>query len=342
MAFKMRSGNSPAFKKVGSSPMKALPVAAALATGARALVKKGVKKIAQNPKVKKAVATNLPAVHDLGKSLRAAASKSKVVSKAKGKYDKLKKAATGLSVAAGVSSLMGSKDKKPATPVKGGTKKINKDLSVNLDTGEVKSKKQTAVRNKIEANRKTKPGEKVKGGTKTWKEGSKASGGNLNKWVAERKKHKKGSAEYNALQNKINKALGSKKRHGQTTTTKTAGPKVSKDTKRTTKTKVATPGLGSKETKVVKGTKDNIRKTKVVDRDVSGDVTKKTKKKYDVDGNRKKMKVTTKTKDTVTKLKVKDRKDEPAKVKTRKRGGTGIGAAIKSKIAERKARRANR
>ena len=76
MAFKMRSGNSPAFKKVGSSPMKAIPVAAALATGARALVKKGVKKIAQNPKVKKAVATNLPAVHDLGKSLRAAASKS--------------------------------------------------------------------------------------------------------------------------------------------------------------------------------------------------------------------------------------------------------------------------
>lgn len=159
----------------------------------------------------------------------------------------------------------------------------------------------------------------AKGGTKTWEQGMKSSGGNLNKLVSQRKGLKKGSSEYNAVQNKINAALGSKKRHGVQTTTKTAGPKVNKDTKRTTKTKVATPGLGSKQTKVVKGTKSNIRKTKVVERDVSGDVTKKTKKKYDVGGKRTKMKVTTKTDDMVTKLKVKNRKDEPAKVKTRKR-----------------------
>jgi len=60
----------------------------------------------------------------------------------------------------------------------------------------------------------------------------------------------------------------------------------------------------------------------------------------DAKGNRVKKKEVTKTEDTVTKFKVKDNKDEPAKVKTRKRGGTGIGAAIKSKLADRKARRA--
>ena len=193
---------------------------------------------------------------------------------------------------------------------------------------------------KAESNRKAKPNEKVKGGTKTWKEGTKDSGGNLNQWVAERKKHKKGAPEYNALQNKINKSLGSKKRHGVTTETKTAGPKVNKDTKRTTKTKVETPGLGSKETKVVKGTKDNVRKIKTKERDESGDVTKKTKVKFDVKGNRKKKKVVTKTDDTVTKLKVKDKKDEPAKVKTRKRyKATKLG---KSKIGKIFVKKKNR
>ena len=46
-----------------------------------------------------------------------------------------------------------------------------------------------------------------------WKKGDKASGGTLNELVAARKKHKKGSAEYAEIQNKINKALGSKKVH---------------------------------------------------------------------------------------------------------------------------------
>ena len=41
-------------------------------------------------------------------------------------------------------------------------------------------------------------------------------------------------------------------------------------------------------------------------------------------------------------MKVKDKKDEPAKVKTRKKGGTGIGAAIKQKLDERKERRKDR
>ena len=46
-----------------------------------------------------------------------------------------------------------------------------------------------------------------------WAKGVERSGGQLDNWVAERSKHKKGSSEYNAIQNKINKALGSGKRH---------------------------------------------------------------------------------------------------------------------------------
>ena len=60
-----------------------------------------------------------------------------------------------------------------------------------------------------------------------WKSGQEASGGKLDSWVKERSKHKKGSPEYNALQNKINKSLGSEKRHGVTTETKSGkGGKV--------------------------------------------------------------------------------------------------------------------
>lgn len=55
------------------------------------------------------------------------------------------------------------------------------------------------------------------GGTKTWSEGSKSAksstGKSLNQLVAARKGLKKGSAEYNTIQNQINTALGSKVRH---------------------------------------------------------------------------------------------------------------------------------
>ena len=366
MAFKMRSGNKPAFKQMGSSPLKIAPVVAAggtiaARTAAGKLIKKGGQKLLQKAAKNKKVQQKLikPAKNQLAKLKNTKVGKtiditSKQIKKKKQSLlDKGKefigKHKNKLLGAAAVAPLLGAgskevepKNKPSSKPSKSDNLKVNKDMSVDLKTGVVKSKKQTAAKNKIEANRKTKPGEKVKGGTKTWSEGMKASGGNLNKLVAQRKNLKKGTPEYNAVQNKINAALGSKKRHGVQTTTKTAGPKVSKDIKRTTKTKVTTPGLGSKETKVVKGTKDNVRKIKTKDRNESGDVTKKTKVKFDVKGSRKKKKVVTKTNDTVTKLKIKDRKDEPAKVKTRKRGGTGIGSAIKSKLADRKARRAKR
>lgn len=67
--------------------------------------------------------------------------------------------------------------------------------------------------------KKPKPSGKIAyGGTKTWGEGSKSAkestGKSLNQLVASRKGLTKGSAEYNTVQNQINTALGSKKRHG--------------------------------------------------------------------------------------------------------------------------------
>ena len=113
-----------------------------------------------------------------------------------------------------------------------------------------------------------------------------------------------------------------------------------KDTSRTTKTKLTT----ADNTKTVKTVKDNagtVRKIKTkTEDDVFGTI--KTKEKFNKGGDRTKKKVTTKTDDTVTKLKIKDKKDKPAKVKTRKKGGTGIGAAIKQKLSERKKRRDER
>jgi hypothetical protein len=49
---------------------------------------------------------------------------------------------------------------------------------------------------------------------------AKEADANLGSYISERKKHKKGSAEYNKVQNKINEAYGVSKRHG---TTKASG-----------------------------------------------------------------------------------------------------------------------
>jgi hypothetical protein len=309
---KMKKGS--AMDMAEKSPMKAVP----LLPVAKKAVKKGAKELAKNKKVQQKIIKPVTSLLDKGKQKAT---------------ELIKKYGPSIGVTAlAAGATASSKKDKPAVQNK---KQDNKNIKVNKNVSVVTSGPNTG---KVV---KTTPTPKPKPKVDKFAEAKKRDP-NLSKYVAERKKHKKGSPEYNALQNKINKAYGVSKRHGQTTTTKTAGPKVSKDTKRTTKTKVATPGLGSKQTKVVKGTKDNIRKTKVVERTESGDVSKKTKQKFDVEGNRKKKKVTTKTNDTVTKLKIKDRKNEPAKIKTRKRGGTGIGSAIKTKLAERKIRRAKR
>ena len=72
------------------------------------------------------------------------------------------------------------------------------------------------------------------GGTRTWKEGDKAAGGDLDEMVKSRSKYKKGTPEYNAIQNKINEALGSKVK--RSTEVDGKGPKNTK------KTEITKPG----------------------------------------------------------------------------------------------------
>jgi len=182
--------------------------------------------------------------------------------------------------------------------------------TMGLDT----KKAEELLNTKYKEGRRTDKGEVAKGGTKTWEQGSKSSGGNLNKWVAERRKHKKGSAEYNALQNKINKALGSEKRHGE----KQMATRAETGTGRTTKSTTTIPGVGTEEKKVVKGTKGNVRKIKVTSKNEEGKVTNKTKVKKNNKGEIVKTKKTDKSQpDTVTKTITKGNKK---KVKERKKG----------------------
>ena len=90
-----------------------------------------------------------------------------------------------------------------------------------------------------------------------WKKGDKASGGTLNDLVKQRKGVKKGTPEYNKIQNQINKALGSKKRYdeGPTTdeTTKTATEPESKrltdDQKNVQNEKIEVQKTGIKDAK---------------------------------------------------------------------------------------------
>jgi len=150
---------------------------------------------------------------------------------------------------------------------------------------------------------------KVKGGSQTWRQGMKSSGGNLNDLAKKRDTLKKGSDEYNAVQNKINVHLGSKKRHGVTSSTGTKGRK-------TTTTKNV-PGVSS-STSVTKkrnigGTKTVVNKSNLMNNTSSKTKTKNNKRKvttYNEDGTISKTKVNTRT--------------GRVKTKTRKRGGTGL------------------
>jgi len=115
--------------------------------------------------------------------------------------------------------------------------------------------------------------EKAYGGTKTWKEGDKAAGGNLDEMVKARGKHKKGTPEYNALQNKINESLGSKVRRStevdgkgpentkKTTVVDNKGTKDKKDDTKTTSDKVK--GVGRKKGKTLDYTEKEVEKVKV-------------------------------------------------------------------------------
>ena len=96
-----------------------------------------------------------------------------------------------------------------------------------------------------------------------WKKGDKASGGTLNELVAARKKHKKGSAEYAEIQNKINKSLGSKKVHKATATstnTTTKNKPKNKIEKVVQKGEDKKVKIADKATKLTGEVKENVSK----------------------------------------------------------------------------------
>ena len=191
---------------------------------------------------------------------------------------------------------------------------------------------------------------------KSWKEGeasAKKAGGDLNALVKQREGLDKGSNEYAAVQNQINKALGNKKRRGVTTTTegttttkttpgiattktdtKRGGKKVTMDTKyesgKTVTSKFKGSGKEGEGATVKTGSGDvvGVRKAKTTTTGKGTD--DKLKTKYDKSGEITKQKKTVKKDDVVTKTITKGTGGDVTKrVKTRKRGGTGLGAKIK-------------
>ena len=188
---------------------------------------------------------------------------------------------------------------------------------------------------------------------KSWEEGeasAKKAGGDLNALVKQREGLDKGSDEYAAVQNQINKALGNKKRRGVTKTTETkGGGTTTTDTTPGIKTKATTTKRGGRKvtkdidaqeyTKTVKlkgsgkegegadiGGAKGVRKSKVKTDWKTKDRTTKTKVKYNKEGDITKKKKTVKEGDAVTKTIT---KGDKTRVKTRKKGGTGLGAKIK-------------
>jgi len=200
--------------------------------------------------------------------------------------------------------------------------------------------------------------EKAYGGTKTWKEGQEDSGGNLNDWARKGKTLEKGSREWNINQNKINEALGSKKRYdvaeapvvkenkltGRTkTTTGDKDPNTGADRVTTTTTrKDGTTAKVKSETDdkktVSKTSKDGSKQKNVVKTGLStdtkaDDVKTITKIKG---GDNPTQNTKTKTADTVTKTETDLKTGEETKSKTRKRLGKGL---IKDVVAKAKAKK---
>ena len=100
---------------------------------------------------------------------------------------------------------------------------------------------------------------------------------NLGSYIKERKKHKKGSAEYNALQNKINKAYGDKTRHGVESSSSTKGRK--------TTSSMNVPGISNTKTVTRKRRSGDVKSTKTTN--VNTGTT--TKRKYTKKGDTKKI-----------------------------------------------------
>jgi len=104
---------------------------------------------------------------------------------------------------------------------------IPDELQPNVNRPKVKTEHGKNVEAEKEAEKTTKETNKKvedkKMSNKDWKKGMEKSGGTLNELVKQRKGLKKGTPEYAKVQNKINEALGSKKRYDEGATTTTTG-----------------------------------------------------------------------------------------------------------------------
>ena len=144
---------------------------------------------------------------------------------------------------------------------------------------------------------------------------------NLSKLVAERDKYKKGTDEYAAAQNRVNKAYENAKRHNVTSTT---------ETKRGGKkeiTTTVTPGIDTKVTKTKRDKHGNIIKTKT-----DTDVDEYVEETYDEQDSKEKQK-RGKDKEFDTED---DKKKKRKKYKDTKFGQTGVGQLFVSKKNKKK------
>lgn len=182
------------------------------------------------------------------------------------------------------------------------------------------------------------------GGTKTYSEGSKdakaATGMTLNQLVAKRKGLKKGSPEYNKIQNQINKALGSKVRHEETKKNVTVKDESGKTTIKDKRGGAEAGGrtvvknkTAEGRTKVVtdkEGTKKSVSVTGKDTKDRSDDV--KTTARRTKDGG---TATRTRTATDVTKTRT-DAEGKTTKSKSRKRLGKGLIKDAISNIRKKK------
>ena len=198
----------------------------------------------------------------------------------------------------------------------------------------------------------------------------------LDEHIKARNAAEKGSPEYNAAQNKINKAYGKGPTNRpttpetKTTSTKTEGTKTTtvktgkgggtetnvKDKARGTEKRTITKDDGSERKIKIKGRnrrttpadeskgpREKGTKTKITDRDAEGNVVRKEKIRKDKEGKVKSIKV--KTKDPVTGNVTKTKIDSEGKKteKTRKGfKGTEVGKFLTAKAEARKASRKRR
>ena len=181
---------------------------------------------------------------------------------------------------------------------------------------------QSASESQSELDKITKTKKKSNGAYNRAAKRGEGMGYDLNDLVRQRKTVKKGSDEYNAIQNKINKAYGVKKRHGATnvSTTGTKGVFGGKDVKTTTRN---TPGISDFQAETVTSRGGRKKVTTKRYEDDKGVTTKKHKSKYRKSGVEKKRKSVYKTDwdkdgkiDKKTRVKVK--KDASGNVKRKK------------------------